>query len=335
MKRKETYKEEENNKKIEKRVVDEAEKERIEKLLKDPRLAKAQKIRRTFYITMFIALFIGTLIFLTKRSFLYSLLTFIGVIILSAIYSYFSNSLKESDKIKKMEAIFPDFLQLMGSNLRAGITIDRAMLISTRKEFAPLDEEITRTGKDIATGKDIETALMDMSKRINSKKISRIILLIIAGIKSGGNISVLLENTAVSMREKEFVEKKASGNVMMYVIFIFIAIAVGAPALFALSTILVQTLSQLLAQMPEISTVGQASLPFTLTKISVSVKFIEYFSVIFIIAINLLGCFVLGLVSKGEEKEGLKFFIPVITLSLSIFFGIKYLLSGVMAGLFG
>src|SRR4030042_1953205 len=115
------------------------------------------------------------------------------------------------------------------------MTIDKALLLSSRKEFAPLDEEILLLGKEIITGKEIMQALHDMSLRIKSDKIRKTLELVISGIRSGGNISILLEETAVNMRERNFIEKKSASNVLMYVIFIFFAVAIGAPLLFGLS----------------------------------------------------------------------------------------------------
>ena len=108
-----------------------------------------------------------------------------------------------------MEEVFPEVISLMASNLRSGMTIDKAMLLSSRPEFAPLDDEILKTGKDIATSKNIERALIDLSKRIGSEKIHKTILLVISGIKAGGDLAILLEETSVSMREREFIQKKA------------------------------------------------------------------------------------------------------------------------------
>jgi hypothetical protein len=170
-----------------------------------------------------------------------------------------------------------------------------------------------------------------MVKRIGSEKIRKTILLIISGMRAGGNLATLLEQTGTNMRETDFIEKKSASNVLMYVIFIFVAVAAGAPALFALSSVLIQTLSILLAGIPEVESVA---LPFTLSKISVSVNFITYFSLTFIIVIDVLAALVLGLVSKGEEKEGVKYFLPILIISLVVFFTIKTLLGGVMAGLF-
>ena len=98
-------------------------------------------------------------------------------------------------------------------------------------------------------------------------------------------------------------EKKAASNVLMYVIFIFLAVSVGAPALFGLSNILVEILYSLLGSLPPLD--ASVSTPFTLSALNVTPTFVYYFSIIFMFAINVMASLTLGLVSKGEEKEGL------------------------------
>ncbi|MBX4196280.1 type II secretion system F family protein [Candidatus Pacearchaeota archaeon] len=261
----------------------------------------------------------------------------IAAIVLSAGailgYQYMRNLMQESIKIKKMEEVFPDFIDLMASNLRAGITIDKAILLSARKEFAPLDKEIMNLGKDIVTGKEISQALLDLNSRVNSDKIRKTIELIISGIRAGGNLSTLLEQTAANMRDKQFVEKRAASNVLMYVIFIFFAVAVGAPVLFALSSVLVEVLTKILSNLP-VQDTGRFSIGFTLTKINISVNFIIWFSVFFIIATDVLASFVLGLVSKGEEKAGTRYIIPLCLTSVAVFFIVRTVLIKYFSGLF-
>lgn len=290
-----------------------------------------RKIAGKIFLILF-SLLAGAGAYYFYRNLIISAAFFFGVIIAISLYLYFSKSLKSSARIRKMEEAFPDFLQLMSSNLRAGMTISKAMLLSSREEFAPLDKEILRVGKDVTTGKDIERALLDMSDRIGSEKIHKTLLLIISGIKAGGNLAILLEETATNMGEREFVEKRASSNVLMYVIFIFIAVAVAAPALFALSNILVGVLANLLKGLPTMQT--SINVPFTLSSITISTDFIMYFSIAFILMLDIMAALVLGLVSKGEERDGLKYVIPILILSIGIFFLIKIALSGFLAGLF-
>ncbi len=328
--------------KAEEKKIDVKTKEKVsvekieEKVRRIPKKEEEKsKIKRDIIIGIILGLIIGVGIFIFYRNWISSAIAFGVVFVFSILYSYFYKILKESARIRKIESVFPDFLQLMSSNLRAGMTIDRAMLLSSREEFAPLDKEILNTGKDIATGKSIETALMDMSKRIGSEKIEKTILLIISGIRAGGNLAVLLEQTSVNVRERQFVEKKAASNVLMYVIFIFIAVSVGAPVLFSLSGILVETLTNLIGSMPTMETTAQMSLPFTLSSVNISTTFVKYFSLVFILFLDILAALIMGLVNKGEEKEGLKYLIPLLLISFGIFFLVRILLSGFISGLIG
>lgn len=307
----------------------------MSKLARKKYKRKEEKRIRNKIITLsiIIGLVLSSIYLLIKRNIWVSIIIIIAVPALSLTYYYFLKQLKRAARIKKIESIFPDFLQLMASNLRAGMTIDRSMLLSVRKEFYPLDIEIQKTGREIATGKEIELALRDMGNRIGSLKIKKTLLLIISGIRAGGNLATLLEQTSENMREKDFVEKRAASNVLMYVIFIFIAVSVAAPALFSLSSLLVETIANLLAGIPTVENTGVA-LPFTLSSVSISITFIKYFSLTFIVVTDILACLVLGLVSKGEEKEGLKYLPPILIISLAVFFIIRGALSGIMEGLF-
>ncbi len=284
----------------------------------DEREKQTRANQKNQIISISAALLISIIFYFSSHSFVHASIAFL--IVLSSLQIYFTayKKLQKSREVKQMESVFPDFIELMSSNLRAGMTIDRAMLLSSRKEFAPLDREILLVGKDIVTGKEIGKALQDMSKRIGSDKISKTITLIISGMRAGGNLSVLLEQTANNMRERNFIEKRAASNVLMYVIFIFFAVGIGAPLLFSLSSVLVEILSSILVSIPtdQVAT----GLPFTLTKVSISSTFIIYFSLAFLFVITILASLTLGLVNQGKEREGLKYLIPLIVVGLVVFF---------------
>ncbi len=280
-----------------------------------------------------VSILVGMIVFAIYGNFISTGVAFVVTfIVISSIFK-FMTSLKKSDRVKKIEDVFPDFLQLVASNLRAGMTIDRAMLLSSRPEFAPLDEEILRTGKDISTGKPIELALTAMSNRIGSEKVEKTLLIILSGIRAGGNLAILLEETSRSMRGREFIEKKAASQVLMYVIFIFLAVSIFAPGLFSLSGVLVETMTNLMGGVSPESL--PQNLPVSFSTINISVDFIFYFSMAFIIVMDIMASLVLGLVGKGSEKEGLRYLPIMLLLSLSIFLSLGRILSSVVTGLAG
>ncbi|MEK6917704.1 MAG: type II secretion system F family protein [Nanoarchaeota archaeon] len=248
------------------------------------------------------------------------------IFILFHILFYMNISLKASNRIKEMENVFPEVISLMASNLRSGMTIDKAFLLAARPEFHPLDQEILKTGKDITTGQEIIFALKKMSERIESEKITRVVMLIISGLKAGGNISDLLEQTSRNMKEKELLEKKSRSTILMYVIFIFFAVGVGAPVLFGLSSVLVEVVIELTSRLPHLSS-ASSSFPLSFNSVSISLNFVIYFSIIFMVVSDLISCMVMGLVRKGDSKEGLKYFFPLVGISLFLFFIIRVVLS--------
>ncbi|MCU0642183.1 MAG: type II secretion system F family protein [archaeon] len=292
-----------------------------------------EKAFRTQVILILVAIFAFTITYLATKAIITALVLFIAIIVLIPVYLFIRKKIIESSEIKKMEEVFPDFIELMSSNLRAGMTIEKALLLSSRKEFAPLDRHISLLGKDIVTGKEVTAAMQDMASRVNSAKIKKTIDVIISGIKAGGNIAILLEETAVNMRERSFVEKRAASNVLMYIIFIFFAVAIGAPILFGLSASLVKIMTSILATIPATDLPSNA--PFTLTKITISVSFITNLSLFFLIATSFLASMIIGLVSKGDEKSGLKYAIPLALISSAVFFAIKSFMSSYFSTFFG
>lgn len=256
------------------------------------------------------------------------------VAIQGIVYTLFN--LQADKKSTFIENILPDFLQLMSSNLRAGMTTDRALLLSAREEFGPFQEEINRLGKEISTGKEIEIALMDLSKRVKSDKLEKTFLLIVNGIKSGGELAELIDQTASNLRSQRLVEERVRTNVLMYVIFIFVAVAIGAPALFGLSTYLVEVLTKNMAQV-EIPTELSASqaLPISIGKVSISMDFIMTYAIISMLVSGVMGSLIVGQISKGKAKYGAKFIPLIVGLSLIIFFAIRAMIANVLGGVFG
>ncbi|MBU0907056.1 MAG: hypothetical protein KKE05_02760, partial [Nanoarchaeota archaeon] len=114
---------------------------------------------RSFIRFLMILLLLSALYYFITKNATNAFVIFSGAILLFSAYLVMRKRLKRHYEIKKMEEVFPDFISLMSSNLRAGMTVDRALVLSARKEFAPLDAEIMKVGKDILTAREINVAL--------------------------------------------------------------------------------------------------------------------------------------------------------------------------------
>ena len=264
------------------------------------------------------------------------LLLWVGFFILFELMIYIPIMLKVDSKAKKIEKVLPDALTLMYSNLKAGLTVDQALLSSARPEFGIFEIELNKIGKEVATGKSLETSLINSKKRISSEKYKKTIDLIVSGLRSGGELADLLVRTANNLKRQSMVEQKIKSNVMMYVIFIFAAIAFGAPLLFGLSSFLVKVLNEIFVDIEIPADVAAQGFSMPIGNFDsgfISQEFVLMYSIIAIVVTSLMGSLIIGLILKGKEKYGFKYMPLLVALSLIVFFVIRAIVSNLVYGL--
>jgi flagellar protein FlaJ len=261
---------------------------------------------------------------------------FVACFLSFEILIYVWLSLNVSGKARQVEVVLPDALQLMSSNIRAGLTTDKALILAARPEFGPLEEEIRRVGKETMAGRDLIEAMSRMTNHIRSKNLERTIELVVHSLKSGGQLADLLDQTAEDLRDQEIVRKEISASVLMYVLFIFIAITIGAPMLFAMSSFLVELLTQNMAMiakdMPK-DFDGLGGAPISVSGVSVEPEFIRNYSYLSIILSCVFGSMIMGLIMKGEEKEGIKYIPVMLTIALVLFYLASFILKKTLGGM--
>ncbi|MEM7825098.1 MAG: type II secretion system F family protein, partial [Candidatus Aenigmatarchaeota archaeon] len=276
------------------------------------------------------SLIVGMILFVLNLSLtlilIISILVFISVhIVVCSLLIIISDNRR-----KFAEEVLPDMLQLMSANIRSGLTPDKALAFSARPEFGPLEIEIKNIAKKTISGQSLEDSLMEMPKRINSRLLERSISLINEGIRRGGELASLLEQTAENIRHTKALAKQVSSIVLMYVIFIFFAVAIGAPLLYAISTYLVGTMGKLgsVSGISELSVSKQAGfLKINVGPSKFSTGFLTTYSLSALVITSIFGSFIIGLVKEGSERAGLTFIPVLLLLSIGIYFGIKIILS--------
>ena len=236
-------------------------------------------------------------------------------------------------RTKFVEIILPDALQIIAANVRSGFIPSRAILLSARKEFGPLTEGIRNVGKEMLTGKSFQDSLDELTKTIRSDILERTVVLLKKGTVAGGQLVSLFDETAKDMRRRETIHKEVKANILMYAIFIGFAGCVGAPMLYGLSSYLVTTIGSMGNDMyiPEdYSGGGLMSMNFG---IDISPEFLFWFSVSSILITSFFGGLLIGLISTGKEKSGIKYVPILVTLSLVIFYIARTSIGTIFAGI--
>jgi len=291
-----------------------------------------------FSISLILGLVTAILVSLGKNPPLYSFLACLMVFAASQILVFVYLLLAAQGRAAKVEAILPDFLSLMASNIRSGLTPDKALIVSVQDEFGPLAVEIERAGKSSLTGKPINEVLIGIGDHINSDALRKTIALIVEGLQSGGDIIELLEKTAQDMRKSSSLRRETSSVILNYILFIVAAISFGAPLLYGVSTFLVDIMLKIKQKMAA-SGIGESGGAFQSQiglfkgQLQLSSDAVALFAVASITITVFFGCMAIGVMHSGRKLDGLKYFPVILGIALGILFAIKWAL-GQMLGAF-
>ncbi|MFH1588650.1 MAG: type II secretion system F family protein [Candidatus Diapherotrites archaeon] len=253
------------------------------------------------------------------------------LIYLITIYVWLSN--RAESKGKFVESILPDALQLIASNIKSGLTTERALIVSARSEFGPFQEELRRASKMIMSGEKTENALASISTRIKSIELQRTLWLISEGIKSGGQISELLIELSDNLREQQAAKQEIGADVSIYVLLIFFTAGIAAPIMFGISSFIVEVLASKMASFASIeipaAAMGGASKIASgmLGKTnSLSPGFILFFTMLNLVVVSVFSSLTIGVIGSGKEKAGAKFIPILLIFSFALFFAVRWIM---------
>ncbi len=245
-------------------------------------------------------------------------------------------SMVANRRSKEVDRILPDALQLMAANIRAGMTTERAIWLSARPEFGPLENEIHRLSSKVMGGKPLSKALGEMTQRIDSDLLDRAVKLMTEGIRSGGEMATLLDETAGDIRTAQNMRKKVRANVTMYSMFIVFASVLGAPLLFALSVYFIEVTSSLWVE--DMAATGMGDMGGTMMSMEgpdIDPSTLKLFSVGAISVTTFFGGMIIGMIQEGDSTSGLKYSPFMLAAGLTVFFVANILVTKVFGGFVG
>lgn len=256
------------------------------------------------------------------------------------IYFWLSQAAEKEGKAA--EKALPDVLELIASNIKSGLTTEKALFASARDEFGSISAELKSASKEIISGARMEDSLMKLPQRIKSRVIERSIWLLVQGMKSGGAIADLLIQLSSDLREENAMKQEVSANISMYVLLIFAAALFGAPLLFGISSLIVGLLVEQTGnigispeQMQEYSSMSSVGRFMGLPTVNITEPFIVGFSVAALLITAVFASLTIGAMSAGSEKEGVKYIPLMVIGGLGLFFLIRIMLGEILGSLGG
>jgi Flp pilus assembly protein TadB len=280
--------------------------------------------------TIKISFYLSVIFFLISYFFNFYKLIFLisGILIipLSLFMLYILLYFKADSRKSDIENALPDALQLIASNLQAGLTPFEAIKAAGRKEFGALAHEFKEATSKAMGLANFSDELMKITQRVDSVLLKRTLKLITSSINSGSHLAILLEELSEDIADNQSLKKEMVTNTKTYTMFIMFTIIVGAPLLLAISVHFVGMVQEM--QSSATLSTDEFGLGFLGGEIEITPEFLTNISIIVLTLTSLLATMLTGTITKGEMKAGLKFAPFVIAGSIILFYISKIIIAG-------
>jgi archaeal flagellar protein FlaJ len=168
---------------------------------------------------------------------LYTVLNIGGVILILGVPLMYKYS--DFKRIRKIEEIFPKYLEDVSENIAAGMTLPQALRSISNIDYGVLSVHVKEISSKVSWGVPFEKIMEEFARKTKSKSMKRNVQTIIETHRSGGSMDTVLRSVAQSLVELERVKKERSASVYSQMINGYIIYVVFLGVMVGLSTILV------------------------------------------------------------------------------------------------
>jgi flagellar protein FlaJ len=231
---------------------------------------------------------------------------------------FFANLLVESEKEKNKEQMFLEFTRDLAEGVKSGTPISKTIINVRNKDYGSLNPYIQKLINQITLGIPVSKALGVFARDVHNPVISRSISLIKEAERAGGSIETILDSVSFSVSQIEKLKKERKAAiynlaVQGYIIF-FIFIVIMLVMQFKILPIT----SELNINTGDLSAVGLAGVRQTSQVSDISSSFLYL-----LLSQGFFAGLVIGKISEGSIKSGLKHSLALVAMALIISTGAR------------
>jgi len=257
---------------------------------------------------------------------------FIGTLIIFYLHlSYVVDGRK-----RMVENILPDFLFLVGNNLKSGMAPFYAFRSAVRPEFGPLSEEVKIATQKSLGVESFSDAMKSIGTRIDSKVLADTTKFFAQAIRSGGHLAQLIETTASDIKQTNRLKKELVTSTKMYTLFILFVVIVASPMLLAVSVQFLTILGGVQEKTIGISGASTAAITqqtgFSTSAIAITPEFMTTIAYFLIVTNSLLASIFIGILGGGKIRDGLKYAPVMAIVGIVLFLILVSVIGGVVHG---
>jgi len=276
-----------------------------------------------FGIIVAVIIVVLGLIFIPGTDIFYFLL---GISFFIVGFPFFISLILESRITREKEEMFLEFSRNLVESVKTGTPISRSILNVKGKNYGSLSPYIDKLANQIALGIPLKNAFETFSRDVNSNTITRSVTIISETDKAGGQISDILESVVKSVTQIEKLRKERASAIYSlvvqgYIIF-FIFLVIMLVMQFKILPI-ASTLGGMSGSSGGLGVIqglggGTPSTPEQLAKPFLWLLIVQ----------GLFVGLVIGKLSEGNIKAGLKHSFALVVIALLVQTGARLVLGG-------
>jgi tight adherence protein B len=121
-------------------------------------------------------------------------------------------SIKKKNILKKIDQQLPETIMLLSNSLKAGYSFMQAVDVASKELPPPISLEFKQLLKEVNLGVNTESALANLTGRVQSEDMKLVILAVLIQRQIGGNLSEILDNISDTIRAR--IKLKGEINVL-------------------------------------------------------------------------------------------------------------------------
>jgi flagellar protein FlaJ len=220
--------------------------------------------------------------------------------LLIAIIPYSIDITLQKRATRKKEELYTEFLFKLSELMRGGLDPIKAVKELSKTDLGVLTPHIRIASTSMTYGKSFEEAMKAMAKSLHSNLIERYTMLVVQASYSGGAVADLILKASEDMRSIISIEREKEGNLHQYVMIFYFAQAIIIFIVYILTTSL----------LPFVAQIGATQL-FGKSDIN-DIDFARGFFHMIILN-SIFGGLIIGKISEGEARYGLKHVVVLVT----------------------
>jgi flagellar protein FlaJ len=236
-------------------------------------------------------------------------------------------------RIDRIEAATPDLLERLASLNEAGMSVIEGVDRVRGSDLGVLSPEVERIWRDIEYGSNVGDALVRFGRRVRTRSITRVVVLLTNAMRASGQMGEVLRIASAQARAELKLRRQRRQQMLTYLVVIYISFAVFLVIILAVKQVLVPSLPQSVPTPTgdEINRLGVDTDQFS--RIG-SVDKAAYTLVFFHTALIQAVCsgLVAGLIGEGTLRDGAKHAAVLLGLAYLVFVLLSAPVASVAAG---